>query len=98
MVVSCRVLVPPFFGFLVPLRALEVLYTFILLLQTQWRGFQAAQRLNGLDPTDPDFQDWPGAATCLNYQIRSQLDNLCVFHASFMQKASALARKQHFLS
>ena len=42
---------------------LVVLYTFILLLQTQWRGFQAAQRLNGVDPTDPDFQDWPGAET-----------------------------------
>lgn len=42
---------------------LVVLYTFILLLQTQWRGFQAAQRLEGKDFTDEDFQDWPGAET-----------------------------------
>ena len=42
-------------------RLLEVLYTFILLLQTQWRGFQAAQRLEGKEFTDEDFQDWPGA-------------------------------------
>eukprot|EP00435_Cladocopium_sp_Y103_P043517 s2393_g12.t1 len=42
---------------------LVVLYTFILLLQTQWRGFQAAQRLEGKEFTDEDFQDWPGAET-----------------------------------
>ena len=42
-------------------QKIEVLYTFILLLQTQWRGFQAAQRLEGKEFTDEDFQDWPGA-------------------------------------
>ena len=38
-----------------------VIATVILLLQTQWRGFQAAQRLEGKEFTDEDFQDWPGA-------------------------------------
>jgi len=37
---------------------LVVLYTFILLLQTQWRGSQAAVIL-GLE--DPDASSWPGA-------------------------------------
>eukprot|EP00438_Fugacium_kawagutii_P008172 Skav214666 [mRNA] locus=scaffold923:239124:241350:+ [translate_table: standard] len=42
---------------------LVVLYTFILLLQTQWRGSQAAQKLRGLDFDDEEWQDWPGAET-----------------------------------
>lgn len=40
---------------------LVILYTFILLLQTQWRGLEAAQRLEGVKPGDPGYEDWPGA-------------------------------------
>ncbi|CAK9071673.1 unnamed protein product [Durusdinium trenchii] len=42
---------------------LVVLYTFILLLQTHWRGLEAVQRLDDVLPDDPNFQDWPGAET-----------------------------------
>ena len=40
---------------------LVVFYTFILLLQTQWRGLQAWQDLQGKSPEDPNYEDWPGA-------------------------------------
>ena len=42
---------------------LVVIYTFILLLQTQWRGLQAVQNLNGIMPGDAAYEEWPGAET-----------------------------------
>ena len=74
-------------------------FFFPRLLQTQWRGLQASQKIdatNPLSPGDPGYQDWPGAETAFFapwfgvFSKENQENQVLVFFSGFFQRKPSL--------